>query len=384
MARAVTTCVHCGFCLAACPTYKVLGEEMDSPRGRIVLMKQALEGELSIGEVLPYIDRCLGCLACETACPSGVRYRELVVPFRSLAESKARPAGERWLRHALVSVLESPTRFRAASTAGRLAQGVARWLPSRLRGMLALLPRTMPPAEPLPERVAATAPRRARVALLAGCVQRVLRPSINTATLRLLAANGVEVIVPRSQGCCGALAQHTGLEAHGATLAAHNASVFPADVDAIVTNAAGCGSAMKAGAYAAPVRDVAEFLDALGLITPLAWPHPTTIAYHDACHLSHGQGVRAAPRRLLQQIEHVSLVEIPDGEMCCGSAGLYNLEHPDTAAALGRRKALAIAASGADMVVSGNIGCVTQIEAYLEIPVRHTVEVLNSAYSVAP
>jgi glycolate oxidase iron-sulfur subunit len=379
MARAVTTCVHCGFCLAACPTYKVMGEEMDSPRGRIVLMKQALEGELSIDDVLPYIDRCLGCLACETACPSGVKYRELVVPFRAKAEETARPGREQFLRRALVSTLESPARFRAAYVAGRIARLAAGLMPSRLRGALALLPRALPPAETLPERVAAIGPRRARVALLAGCVQRVLRPSINTATLRVLAANGIEVIVPRAQGCCGALALHSGLDAHATALAAHNRAVFPSDVDAIVTNAAGCGSAMKEQGYPAPVRDVAEFLDGIGCITPLAFDSPTLIAYHDACHLSHGQGIRQAPRRLLAQIANVAVAELADNEMCCGSAGLYNLEQPLTAAELGRMKSAAIRATRAQMVATGNIGCITQIETYLDIPVRHTIEILLSA-----
>jgi glycolate oxidase iron-sulfur subunit len=380
MARAVTTCVHCGFCLAACPTYKVLGEEMDSPRGRIVLMKQALEGELTLDDARPYIDRCLGCLACETACPSGVRYRELVVPFRARLEASARPVHERLGRQMLLSVLESPTRFRAAYHAGRLARLMTPLLPARLRGMLHLLPARLPTAEPLSPDYPPIGRRRARVALLTGCVQRVLRPSVNRATVRVLTANGVQVVVPPDQGCCGALALHSGFESRGLALARHNTRLFPADVDAIVTNAAGCGSAMKEHGYAAPVRDVAEFLDVLGLDRPPALSGPTTVAYHDACHLSHGQGIRLAPRRLLEQIGHLTVVNIEDDEMCCGSAGLYNLEHPDTAAALGRRKAAAIHALRADLVVTGNIGCLTQIERYLSIPVRHTIEVLESAY----
>jgi glycolate oxidase iron-sulfur subunit len=383
MARAVTACVHCGFCLAACPTYKVMGEEMDSPRGRIVLMKQALEGDLTLDDARPYIDRCLGCLACETACPSGVRYRDLVVPFRARLEERARPAHQRRFRQLLLSVLESPARFRAAHLAGRLARLASPLLPLTLRSMLQLLPASLPSAAPLPAHVPAIGQRRARVALLTGCVQRVLRPSIHRATLRLLAANGVEVLVPPGQRCCGALALHSGFEARALGLAAHNAGIFPADVDLIVTNAAGCGSAMKEYRYRTPVRDVAEFLDTLGLSTPLALPRPTTVAYHDACHLSHGQGIRAAPRRLLEQIANVTLAEIGDDEMCCGSAGLYNLEHPDTAAKLGRRKAAAIRPLAPDLVVSGNIGCLTQIEKYVKTPVQHTVELLDLAYSSA-
>jgi glycolate oxidase iron-sulfur subunit len=383
MAGAVTTCVHCGFCLAACPTYKVMGEEMDSPRGRIVLMKHALEGDLTLEETRPYIDRCLGCLACETACPSGVRYRELVVPFRARLESDARPAHQRLLRQLLLSVLESPARFRAVHHASRLARLASPLLPSRLRGMLDLLPAQLPAAAPLPTHVPAAGARRARVALLTGCVQRVLRPSINHATLRVLAANGVEVIVPRDQGCCGALALHAGLESRALGLANHNARVFPPDVDAVVTNAAGCGSAMKEQPYQTPVRDVAEFLDALGLRPPAALARPTRVAYHDACHLSHGQGIRLAPRRLLGQIGNLTLLEIADDEMCCGSAGLYNLEHPGTAAALGRRKAAAIKALPADLVVTGNLGCLTQIAQYSDLPIHHTMELLDLAYSSA-
>lgn len=381
MANAVTACVHCGFCLAACPTYKVMGEEMDSPRGRIVLMKQALEGELAIADALPYIDRCLGCLACETACPSGVRYRDLVVPFRAHAEQHTRPMRQRFLRRALLSVLESPARFRMAVHAGRGARLMARALPASLRKMLALLPDRLPPADVLPAHVPALGARRARVALLAGCVQRVLRPSISRAALRVLAAEGVEVVVPRDQGCCGALALHTGLPSRADDLAGQNASAFATDVDAILTTAAGCGSAMKEHAHPAPVHDIAEFLDTLGIRTPLALPTPTRVAYHDACHLAHGQGVRAAPRRLLERIGSLTLAEIPDSELCCGSAGIYNLEQPETAADLGQRKAAAIRQTGAEMVATGNIGCLTQIQAHLALPIHHTIEILDLAYS---
>jgi glycolate oxidase iron-sulfur subunit len=206
-----------------------------------------------------------------------------------------------------------------------------------------------------------------------------LRDSINLATIRVLALNGVEVFVPRDQGCCGALALHSGFDARAARLAAHNQRAFPTDVDAIVTNAAGCGSAMKEQQYRTTVLDVAEFLDGIGMPAPMRLPQPTVVAYHDACHLAHGQNIRSAPRRLLQQIENLTLAEINDGEMCCGSAGLYNLEHPAAARALGERKAAAIAATGAQMVAAGNIGCITQIEAYLPAPVRHTIEILDSA-----
>jgi len=384
MARAVTTCVHCGFCLAACPTYRVLGEEMDSPRGRIVLMKQALEGELEIDQALPFIDRCLGCLACETACPSGVRYRELVVPFRARAEETARPPRERTERRLLLSVLESPDAFRLALAAGRVARRVASVLPAALRSMLGLIPTSAPATDPVRPLTRATGTRRARVALLAGCVQRVLRPSINAAAVRVLAANGVEVVVPRDQGCCGALARHVGFEKHADDLAARNITAFPRDVDAIVTTAAGCGSAMKEDRYPTPVADVAEFLDRIGATTSFALATPTIVAYHDACHLGHAQGVRAAPRRLLAAIGNARVVELDDNEMCCGSAGLYNIEQPETAAALGRRKAEAIRRTGAHVVATGNIGCMTQIASHLgaDAAVRHTIEVLDSALTL--
>jgi glycolate oxidase iron-sulfur subunit len=219
------------------------------------------------------------------------------------------------------------------------------------------------------------------VALLAGCVQRVLRPAINAAAARVLSANGVEVAVPPAQGCCGALARHVGHEAHANELASRNAAAFPVDVDAIVTTAAGCGSAMKEDSYRSPVVDVAEFLERLGLGTPLAFDRPTSIAYHDACHLGHGQGVRAAPRRLLAAIGNATVVDIEDGEMCCGSAGLYNIEQPQIAAELGRRKAEVLRTTGAALVATGNIGCITQIAAHLDDSVRvlHTIEVLDAA-----
>jgi glycolate oxidase iron-sulfur subunit len=387
MSRAVTTCVHCGFCLAACPTYKVLGEEMDSPRGRIVLMKQALEGDLRDADVRPYVDRCLGCLACETACPSGVAYRELLVPFRARLEARGRSRHQRAFREALLTVLESPRLFRMAHAAARIGKLIARTLPAavpaRTAALLALMPQSLPASPPLPAHTPATGTGRARVALLAGCVQQALRPSINLATIRVLAANGVDVLVPRDQRCCGALAEHTGFDERAARLAAANRHAFPRDVDAVVTNAAGCGSAMKDGAgggrYPAPVMDVTEFLEALGMQTPLALATPTRLAYHDACHLAHGQGIRSAPRRLLERVGNLAVVEIDDAEQCCGSAGLYNLEHPATAAELGRRKAAAIRATGAQLVAAGNIGCIAQIEAHLDIPVQHTIEVLESA-----
>ncbi len=395
MARAVETCVHCGFCLPVCPTYRVLGEEMDSPRGRIVLMKQALEGELTPADVLPHIDRCLGCVGCVSACPSGVQYGELLTPFRATVQTSVRPVAARARQRLLTQLLESPRLFRLALLGGRLARVGQGVLPERLRHMLALLPASVPPSDPLPAVIPAIGQRRARVALLTGCVQQVLAPSINRASAQVLSANGIEVIVPAGQTCCGALAVHAGEAAHGRALAKRLIDRFPTDVDAVVTTAAGCGSAMKeyghlfagaadearATAFAARVRDVSELLDQVGLVTPLRLSDPMTIAYHDACHLAHAQRVRAAPRRLLAAVEGLTILEVPDGDICCGSAGLYNLEQPAIAGTLGAAKAAAIASTGARAVVAGNIGCQTQIASHLErsghtLPVLHTMELL--------
>lgn len=401
MAHAVDKCVHCGFCLSACPTYKVLGEEMDSPRGRIYLMKEQLEGSLELDAVTPYIDRCLGCLACVTACPSGVEYGELLAPFRALAEEKrSRTPMERLTRLLVRETLPYPTRFRLAATLGKLAAPVRPLLPTSLTAMLDLLPGALPKAEPLPTFYPAEGTKRARVALLAGCVQQVLSPSINWATLRVLARNGVEVVIPPNQGCCGSLSMHTGEADQARHLAGKNLTVFPMDVDAIVTNAAGCGSGMReygllfagtpqetaARAFAARVKDVSVFLYELGLVTPPALDEPLTIAYHDACHLAHAQRVTSQPRRLLAAIPNVTLREIPEGELCCGSAGTYNLEQPEIARQLGERKAHNVLTTGAQAVVTGNIGCMMQMQTHLQaqgqpLPIWHTMELLALAYA---
>jgi glycolate oxidase iron-sulfur subunit len=400
MAEAVDNCVHCGFCLPTCPTYKVLGEEMDSPRGRIILMKEALEGSIGFDAALPYIDRCLGCMACVTACPSGVAYGHLLSPFRALAETqRARPLMSEATRRLVKETLPYPDRFRLAAAAGRLGKLVRAALPSELRGMLDLLPAELPPAQPLPEIFPAVGRRRARVALLAGCVQQVLAPQINWATLRVLAQNGVETLVPRGQGCCGSLSLHIGESEQARELARTNLRAFPSDVDAIITNAAGCGSGLheygllfageadsgKAEAFGNSVKDITVFLDELGFVAPHGLPQPLRIAYHDACHLAHAQGVTAQPRKLLQCVGNVTLVEIPEGELCCGSAGTYNLEQPELAHQIGERKARNIVATGAQAVVTGNIGCMTQMRTHLELlgrplPIWHTVDLLDAAY----
>ncbi|MBP7694630.1 MAG: 4Fe-4S dicluster domain-containing protein [Anaerolineales bacterium] len=403
MAHAIEACVHCGFCLAVCPTYAVLGEEMDSPRGRIVLMKSALEGSLTVDATLPYIDRCLGCLACTPACPSGVAYGELLPLYRAHANRQRRRGWVDRAARALVhETLPYPGRFRLAASAGRLGQAVRGALPAQFQAMLNLLPAQVPAAQPLPAVYPAQGPRRARVALLAGCVQQALAPDINWATLRVLARNGVEVVIPAGQGCCGSLGLHTGELERARGLARQNLRVFPAEVDAVLTNAAGCGSGMKeygllfagqpeagaAAAFAGRVKDVSEFLDSLGLVPPPAWPAPLTVAYHDACHLAHAQRITAAPRRLLAAIGNLTVVEVPEGDLCCGSAGTYNLEQPALAAALGTRKARNILNTGAQALAAGNIGCLIQIQNHLaqqgqSLPIYHPVQLLDQAYASA-
>ncbi len=324
MTHAVQACVHCGFCLSVCPTYAELGQEMDSPRGRIVLMKQVLEGSLSWEAAQPHIDRCLGCLACEPACPSGVSYRDLISPFRALAGSKFKRSGADKLRRWLAGqTIPYPSRFRLALRAAGLGRAVRPLVPRALQSMLDLAPACVPPAQTWPRVTPARGERRARVALLTGCAQQVLDPDINTATIEVLARNGVEVLVPPAQGCCGGLAWHAGDLAAAQAFARRNLAAFPEDVDAIVTNAAGCGSTMReyhlvlrgtadearADAFRKRVVDVTVFLTRLGLREPPAGPgRPQRIAYHDACHLANAQNVRREPRDLLRAIPGVQLL----------------------------------------------------------------------------
>ena len=403
MAHAVQTCVHCGFCLAACPTYHELGQEMDTPRGRIVLMKEVLEGKLGAAEAQLHIDRCLGCLACEPACPSGVPYRDLISPFRAEMEARQefkRGAGERLRRWLAGKTIPFPARMGLALAGAKIGRALGPLVPTALRPMLQLAPRHVPAAVALPAVTPAQGERRARVALLAGCAQQVLDPDINVATIAVLARNGVEVIVPAAQGCCGGLAWHTGDWRAAQEFARRNLDAFPADVDAILTNAAGCGSTMheyhlvlrgtpdeaRAEAFRKRVVDVSVFLVRLGLREkPAGWAQPRVIAYHDACHLANAQGVRAEPRALLRAIPGLELREIADPHLCCGSAGTYNLDQPAIAASLGAQKTKAALATGALTIATGNIGCMTQLRAHLEksgspARVRHTVQVLRDAY----
>lgn len=398
MADAIQSCVHCGFCLAACPTYQVLGEEMDSPRGRIYLMKGVLEEAISAEEAQPYIDRCLGCVGCVPACPSGVPYGELLVSYRALTEPKRqRPLLDKVARQLIVETLPYPNRFRTAVRTGKIGKLTKSILPEQFKSMLSLLPDSLPKTKPLPEVVPAKGTRRARVALLTGCVQQVLAPEINWATLHVLAENGVETIIPPHQNCCGSILMHIGEADHAQKLARHNLQAFPHDVDAIVTNAAGCGSGMKeygllfagkpeaaaAKDFAAQVQDVTVFLHKLGLLPPQGLPRPLTAVYQDACHLRQAQGVVKEPRGLLTAVPNLTLVELNDDGLCCGSAGTYNLDQPEIASQLGQRKANLIQQSNADLLISGNIGCLTQLQTYLPAGFRtlHTMQLLAQAYS---
>ncbi len=402
MAAAVSTCVHCGFCLAACPTYKELQQEADSPRGRIVLMKEVLEGTLSVETALPYIDPCLGCLACEPACPSGVPYRDLISPFRALTEKqRKRSIGDRFRRTLAQLTLPYPGRFRAAAISGRFAKPLAALLPRSLRVMLELLPDKLPAKQSWKEINPASETRRARVALLTGCAQSVLDPDINTATIDVLTRNGVEVVVPPSQSCCGALSWHVGNLPKAQEFAIKNLKSFPADVDAIITNAAGCGSGMDeyhlilkgteheeaAETFRHRVCDVSAFLDQLGDLKPIPDSQKRIrIAYHDACHLANAQGVRSQPRSLLRMIPGAEIQEIHDGHLCCGSAGTYNIDQPEIANSLGKEKVENILATEPDVIATGNIGCMTQLATHLtrggsSLPVRHTLQIIRDAYA---
>jgi glycolate oxidase iron-sulfur subunit len=404
-------CVHCGFCLPTCPTYALWGEEMDSPRGRIYLMELASTGEIGIDDIfVTHIDRCLGCMACVTACPSGVQYDKLVEATRPQIERNyERSARDRWFRRLIFALFPYPRRLRAAAVLGWLYQrlriaallrrsGLQARLPARLRALESLLP-DVPLRDlrrRLPRRVAARGAPRGRVALVTGCVQSVYFAEVNAATARVLASEGYEVMVPREQGCCGALQEHSGEEAAALRRARRMiATMERADVDLIVINAAGCGSTLKeyghllrddpawvdrATAFSAKVADINEVL---ADIEPHAPRHAIAarVAYHDACHLAHAQGVRTQPRQVLAAIPQLDVVELSEPEICCGSAGIYNLLQPEAASDLGVRKAATIAAVAPDAVVTANPGCMLQINRHLErpLPMLHPVQVVDAA-----
>jgi glycolate oxidase iron-sulfur subunit len=442
----VGDCVHCGFCLTACPTYQLWGEEMDSPRGRIHLIGQLLDGAQASGAAALHLDRCLGCMACVPACPSGVRYDRLIEAARWWATESAgagssatepsagatapdsaaaepvrmlppRSARQRALRAAIFATFPYPARLRLLLGPLRAAQRTG--ADRVLRGKLAerLVPEVaaalrVAPGRPsrgglrgrLPEFVAARGERRAVVGMLTGCVQQVFFPQVNAATARVLASEGCDVVIPADQRCCGALSLHDGRRSEAATFARRLIETFErADVDVIVVNSAGCGSAMKEYAelldddpsWAARARSLSEnvvdFSEFLARLGPTATRHPLglTAAYHDACHLASAQRITAQPRELLRAIPELVVAELPDAGICCGSAGIYNLVQPDAAQQLGARKAASVASTGADLVVSGNPGCALQIASALGTaghpkPVAHLAQVLDASIHARP
>ena len=392
----INDCVHCGFCLTTCPTYVLWGEEMDSPRGRIHLMKQGLEGEPLSPSMVGHFDACLGCMACVTACPSGVRYDRLIEDTRAQVErNHPRTARERALRGAIFKLFPYPRRLRLLRGPLRAYQATGlRRLAARLGPTLSTLDSLAPRLgrrERLPSLVPAVGLQRARVGMLTGCVQHAFFPEVNAATARVLAAEGCEVVIPRRQGCCGALSVHNGRSREAERFARDIVSAF-ADVDFLVVNAAGCGSTLKdygallgepGAAFSAKVRDLSEILVELG---PVAERHPlpVTAAYHDACHLGHTQGVRAQPRELLRGIPSLELREIADPEICCGSAGVWNVLNPSPARQLGERKARDVLATGASLLVTANPGCLMQIAAAVRrlggsVDLAHTATVLDAS-----
>ncbi len=392
-------CVHCGMCTATCPSYQVLGDELDSPRGRIYQIKDMLEqGRPADAATTLHIDRCLSCLACTTTCPSGVDYAHLIDQARvHVEETYRRPLMDRLLRGLLARIIPFPTRFRLALFAARLARPLSPFLPdARLRAMLAMAPRRLPPVSRNddPQTFAALGPRRGRIALMTGCAQKALNTDINDATIRLLTRLGIEVVVPKAMGCCGALTQHMGREAEARGFAAANIAAFlaekPLGLDAIIINTSGCGTTVKdyghlfarqpmaaqAAEVAGLARDITEYLAEIGL--PAGTGAGLRVAYHAACSLQHGQKITAAPKDLLRRAGFV-VVEPLDSHLCCGSAGTYNLLQPEISAELRRRKVATIEAKSPQVIAAGNIGCLTQIAAGTTVPVIHTVELLDWA-----
>ena len=417
-------CVHCGFCTATCPTYQVLGDELDSPRGRIYLIKQMLEeGRPADADTVKHIDRCLSCLACMTTCPSGVHYMHLVDHAREYIErTYTRPWHDRALRWALAQVLPYPMRFRVALLGAKAARPFARLVPdARLRAMLAMAPKAIPPVSRNDDpQVFAVPERKMRVALMTGCAQKALNTDINDATIRLLTRLGAEVVIPEGMGCCGALTHHMGKtrESHrfaGANIRAWTREMDGAGLDAVVINTSGCGTTVKdyghmfagdplaadAARVAGIAKDVSEvLLDLLpadfafatpprpardgvggvptGRVPPAVGTGPMRVAYHAACSLQHGQQIKAAPKDLLKRAGF-QVVEPRDAHLCCGSAGTYNLMQPEISAQLKARKVVTLEERAPDVIAAGNIGCMMQIGSAAGVPVVHTVELLDWA-----
>ncbi|WP_160009968.1 glycolate oxidase subunit GlcF [Rhizobium sp. 18055] len=399
-------CVHCGFCTATCPTYITLGNELDSPRGRIYLIKDMLEnGRPADAEVVTHIDRCLSCLACVTTCPSGVDYMHLVDHARAHIENTyRRPLIDRLTRAILAAVLPYPGRFRLALHLARLGRPLAKVFKRHqalkpFAAMLALAPRRLPPptAYATPATHKPAAEKRGRVAILTGCAQKVLDPAINEAAIRLLTRVGVEVVVPKGEACCGSLVHHMGREQQALASAQANVDVWTREIeagglDAIIITASGCGTtikdyghmlrldpayAQKAARVSALARDVTEYLATLDL--PAHMPRGLTVAYHSACSMQHGQKITVAPKALLKAAGF-TVRDPAEGHLCCGSAGTYNIMQPDIADTLKARKVKNIEATRPDIIATGNIGCITQIASATEIPILHTVQLLDWAY----
>jgi glycolate oxidase iron-sulfur subunit len=404
-------CVHCGFCLPACPTYAITGEEAESPRGRIYLMDLAARGEIGVDEAFGnHIDSCLGCLACVPACPSGVRYDKLIETVRPRVEQQV-PRGllDRLFRMFVFALFPYPNRLRFAALAGLLytrsgiralvhALGVINRLPPRLRALEALLPPVTVRAlfSSVSEKTLSTTEARLRVGLLAGCANRVFFGDVNAATVRVLAAEGCDVYVPRDSQCCGALSMHAGYSDDAVQRAKATIEMFERyELDVVVANVAGCGSMLKeygdiladhpdyaerARTFAAKVRDVTELVAELPTQAP-RHPVPLTVAYHDACHLANAQGIRDQPRKVLRSIPDLTVRDIAEAELCCGSAGIYNLVQPVKAEELGRRKANNLAATEPDAVATANAGCLLQIRRFLNkrIPVIHPIQLLDAS-----
>ncbi|WP_181699424.1 glycolate oxidase subunit GlcF [Chthonobacter albigriseus] len=406
--RILRACVHCGFCTATCPTFVLLGDELDSPRGRIYLIKDMLEKDRPAdAETVLHVDRCLSCLSCMTTCPSGVHYMHLVDHARAhIEETFARPLPDRLVRDVLAATLPNRRRFRLALFGALLAKPLAPVLARmgvtgrRLAAMIRLAPpkAATPSVHRAGDVVAARGEKRMRVAMLTGCAQPVLRPEINDAAVRLLTRLGVEVVFPKGEGCCGALVHHMGREEPALADARRNVDAWTAEIegpglDAIVITASGCGTTIKdyghmlrndpayadkAARVSALAKDITEVLARLDL-SPAAPPQPLTVAYHSACSMQHGQKIRTEPKALLHRAGF-EVRDVPEGHLCCGSAGTYNILQPEIATRLRDRKLANIAITGPDVIATGNIGCITQLGAKATVPVVHTVELLDWAY----
>jgi glycolate oxidase iron-sulfur subunit len=417
--KLIDACVHCGFCLSTCPSYRVIGKETDSPRGRIYLMDAINEGKIPLSDAsAQHFDTCLGCLACVTTCPSGVQYDKLIAATRPQVERQhQRSLTEKLLRQLIFAIFPYPKRLRALLAPLSIYQKLGlqkllrstglldRLLPSQLAAMESVLP-TIPAQafrDSLPQVVPAQGDRRYRVGMILGCVQRAFLPHVNDATVRVLTANGCEVVIPPAQGCCAALTHHQGQEMQTQALARQTIDVFAdANVDAVIINASGCGHTLKeyghilqddpeyaeaAKLFASKVKDVQEFLDAVGLTAKLSplQDEPLTVVYQDACHMLHGQKISLEPRRLLKQIPGIQLREPIDAALCCGSAGVYNILQPEVASELGQMKVQNLVNTKASLIASANVGCTIQIRKHLQlqsqvVPVMHPMELLD--YSI--